>query len=220
MSGPVPKLRQVNKPMRNSIRGLPAIPSTQGTNHSNRSMDFWIPKVTEDGQVMCLVGPKQRPSMTNHYGQIYYANTLTGKLSRDLPKDTEDDVSNGDLAGLTGSQSSSRAGTGAGLGFVLPINGPLDANVTPHPQTEVHAPVQAPEPPSSSLAFQEHRQNISISPAPPTNPPSNHHANHAPGVLLDSLAAQSRQGSHSTLDGPQPSLPHQRSMSLERNHCG
>ncbi|KAH0832197.1 hypothetical protein J3R83DRAFT_13116 [Lanmaoa asiatica] len=48
--------------------------------------------------------------------QIYYVNTQTGQHSRDLPLDI-DDTSDDDLAGLTASQPSARAGTGAGLGF-------------------------------------------------------------------------------------------------------
>ncbi|KAH7910846.1 ras guanine nucleotide exchange factor domain-containing protein [Hygrophoropsis aurantiaca] len=61
------------------------------------SNDFWMPQVTQDGQ-------------------IYYVNTQTGQHSRDLPQEAED-TSDGDLAGLTTSQPSSRAGTSAGLGF-------------------------------------------------------------------------------------------------------
>ncbi|KIJ17931.1 hypothetical protein PAXINDRAFT_175648 [Paxillus involutus ATCC 200175] len=61
------------------------------------SNDFWMPEVTQDGQ-------------------IYYVNTQTGQHSRDLPREV-DDTSDGDLAGLTASQPSPRAGPGAGLGF-------------------------------------------------------------------------------------------------------
>ncbi|KAH7926456.1 ras GEF [Leucogyrophana mollusca] len=61
------------------------------------SNDFWMPQVTQDGQ-------------------IYYVNTQTGQHSRDLPQEA-DETSDGDLAGLTASQPSSRAGTSAGLGF-------------------------------------------------------------------------------------------------------
>lgn len=43
-------------------------------------------------------------------------NTQTGQRSRDLPQEADDDVSDGDLAGLT-TQTSSRSGTSAGLGF-------------------------------------------------------------------------------------------------------
>ncbi|KAF5345546.1 hypothetical protein D9758_012020 [Tetrapyrgos nigripes] len=59
--------------------------------------DFWMPQVAPNGQ-------------------IYYVNTKTGQQSRDLPQETEEDTSDSDLAGLT-SQSSSRSGTSAGLGF-------------------------------------------------------------------------------------------------------
>ena len=43
-------------------------------------------------------------------------NTQTGQHARDLPQEPDDEVSDGDLAGLT-SQSSSRSGTSAGLGL-------------------------------------------------------------------------------------------------------
>ncbi|KIK01927.1 hypothetical protein K443DRAFT_678064 [Laccaria amethystina LaAM-08-1] len=67
--------------------------------NATQSSDFWMPEVTPDGQ-------------------IYYVNTHTGERSRDLPQETEDEASDGDLAGLT-SQSSSRSGTAAGLAFGL-----------------------------------------------------------------------------------------------------
>ncbi|KAL0960836.1 hypothetical protein HGRIS_005852 [Hohenbuehelia grisea] len=59
--------------------------------------DFWMPQVTPTGQ-------------------IYYLNTQTGQHSREIPQEPEDQVSDGELAGLT-SQSSSRSGTSAGLGL-------------------------------------------------------------------------------------------------------
>ncbi|KAG2145892.1 ras guanine nucleotide exchange factor domain-containing protein [Suillus clintonianus] len=61
------------------------------------SSDFWMPQVTQDGQ-------------------IYYVNTHTGQISRDLPIEG-DDVSAGELAGLASSPPSSRSGTSAGLGL-------------------------------------------------------------------------------------------------------
>ncbi|KAH9480568.1 Cell division control protein 25 [Psilocybe cubensis] len=73
-------------------------PAANGTQQS----DFWVPEVTAGNQ-------------------IYYVNTQTGQRSRDLPQETEDEVSDGDLAGLT-SQTSSRSGTSAGLAF-----GPTDS---------------------------------------------------------------------------------------------
>jgi len=59
------------------------------------SSDFWMPQVTQDGQ-------------------IYYLNTQTGQRSRDLPVEV-DDVPVGELAVLASSPPSSRSGTGAGL---------------------------------------------------------------------------------------------------------
>lgn len=61
------------------------------------SSDFWMPRVTVDGQ-------------------IYYVNTQTGQHSRDLPLEV-DESSDGDLVALTVAQPSSRTGSGAGLGF-------------------------------------------------------------------------------------------------------
>lgn len=64
---------------------------------SNQPSDFWMPEVTPDGQ-------------------IYYVNTQTGQRSRDLPQETDDEASDGDLAGLT-SQTSSRSGVSSSLAF-------------------------------------------------------------------------------------------------------
>lgn len=55
--------------------------------------------------------------------QIFYVNTQTGQQSRDLPQEAEDEISDSDLAALT-SQSSSRSGTSASLGFG--VNGAFD----------------------------------------------------------------------------------------------
>lgn len=68
-----------------------------------------------DRYVLILLSPCQL-----NIPQIYYVNTHTGQHSRDLPQEADDDISDGDLAGLT-SQSSSRSGTSAGLG--LAVNG-------------------------------------------------------------------------------------------------
>ncbi|EIW81292.1 ras GEF [Coniophora puteana RWD-64-598 SS2] len=73
------------------------VPTSAATGQT-QSSDFWLPEVTPDGQ-------------------IFYVNTITGERSRDLPMEA-DDSPNGDLAGLTASQpGSSRAGSGANLGF-------------------------------------------------------------------------------------------------------
>ncbi|KAK0464469.1 ras guanine nucleotide exchange factor domain-containing protein [Desarmillaria tabescens] len=61
------------------------------------SSDFWMPQVDPNGQ-------------------IFYVNTKTGQQSRDLPQETEDEISDTDLAALT-SQASSRSGTSARLAF-------------------------------------------------------------------------------------------------------
>ncbi|KAG1765912.1 ras guanine nucleotide exchange factor domain-containing protein [Suillus occidentalis] len=83
------------------------------------SSDFWMPQVTQDGQ-------------------IYYVNTQTGQISRDLPIEG-DDVSAGELAGLASSPPSSRSGTSAALGLSalteqsIPGFGVLRRSGTPEP---------------------------------------------------------------------------------------
>ncbi|THV03833.1 ras GEF [Dendrothele bispora CBS 962.96] len=75
---------------------------------STSASDFWMPQVAPNGQ-------------------IYYVNTKTGQQSRDLPQEAEEDTSDSDLAGLT-SQSSSRSGTSAGLGFANGASDPSTSN--------------------------------------------------------------------------------------------
>ncbi|KAG0700439.1 ras guanine nucleotide exchange factor domain-containing protein [Suillus ampliporus] len=96
------------------------VESRSAAEHSaTLSSDFWMPQVTQDGQ-------------------IYYVNTQTGQHSRDLPQEV-DDVSAGELAGLTSSSPSSRSGTSAGLGLSaltepsIPGFGVLKRSGTPEP---------------------------------------------------------------------------------------
>ncbi|KAG1743304.1 ras guanine nucleotide exchange factor domain-containing protein [Suillus paluster] len=96
------------------------VESRSAVNHgATLSSDFWMPQVTQDGQ-------------------IYYVNTQTGQHSRDLPQEV-DDVSAGELAGLTASSPSSRLGTSAGLGLSalaessIPGFGVLKRSGTPEP---------------------------------------------------------------------------------------
>ncbi|KAL0573470.1 cell division cycle-related protein [Marasmius crinis-equi] len=77
------------------------------------SSDFWMPQVASNGQ-------------------IYYVNTKTGQHSRDLPQEAEGDTSDSDLAGLT-SQSSSRSGTSAGLGYSTEPFNPLQQQQAGNP---------------------------------------------------------------------------------------
>ncbi|KAF8158224.1 ras guanine nucleotide exchange factor domain-containing protein [Crassisporium funariophilum] len=102
---------------RNGVQEVP-----RAANHNpTQPSDFWMPEVTPDGQ-------------------IFYVNTQTGQRSRDLPQETDDEVSDTDLAGLT-SQTGSRSGTSAGLAFGPsdPMDGSsgsedlLDQNGTPEP---------------------------------------------------------------------------------------
>ncbi|KAG1763011.1 ras GEF [Suillus occidentalis] len=140
------RLPEASKTARMSVRGLPAIPTSShrpDTPSSSIVRDFWIPQVSGDGQ-------------------IYYTNTVTGQLSRDLPFDTEDEAFDCDLAGLTSSQSSSRAGTGAGLGFAS--YGDVDT------LSVVNDPSQ----------FQS---KIPVEPARPPDPSSSHYPNNPNGAL-------------------------------------
>ncbi|KAI0051128.1 ras GEF [Auriscalpium vulgare] len=77
-----------------------------------QSHDFWVPQVTQDGQ-------------------IYYVNTQTGQQSRDLPMEAEDDLSDADFrvsaqqrsgpgAGAAGGRSNGRQANGGAAGFGVP----------------------------------------------------------------------------------------------------
>ncbi|KAJ7601115.1 ras guanine nucleotide exchange factor domain-containing protein [Mycena floridula] len=86
----------------NSRNGLDDLVQASWQQNGTSSSDFWMPQVAPNGQ-------------------IFYVNTQTGQQSRDLPLETEDEVSDTDVAGLT-SQSSSRSGTSAGLGLAASDN--------------------------------------------------------------------------------------------------
>ncbi|KAG6372794.1 ras GEF [Boletus reticuloceps] len=209
MAAPLVETRPVVS-VRSSIRGLPAIPTATRPTHSR---DFWIPQVTQDGQ-------------------IYYANTLTGKRSRDLPRDSDDDVSDSDLVGLTAFQSSVRSGSGDGLGLVThndTVEFPRNATVPlqADPAANDTAPLSLAAP---TLQVSDIPQTpvkplpLTIRPDMATPRPrantdfvtSNHHSNRVPGVLFDSLTAPLRHHSISATDPPRLSL-HQRSISSERH---
>lgn len=145
------RLPEVSQAARMSVRGLPAIPTSPlrpDTPPSSIARDFWIPQVSGDGQ-------------------IYYANTVTGQLSRDLPFDTEDETFDCDLAGLTSSQSSSRAGTGAGLGFAS--YGDVDTVNDPS-QSQLN-PVEPARPPNASSSHYPNNLNGALT-APAKSSPS------------------------------------------------
>ncbi|KAH7913434.1 ras GEF [Hygrophoropsis aurantiaca] len=207
--------------MRHSIvRGLPAIPTAPILKERSQSTDFWIPQVTDNGQ-------------------IYYTNTVTGQVSRDLPKETEDDISSGDLAGLAASQSSSRSGTGATLGLTY---GSDQSSAYVGALTETADPVLAEEHPydyhhqqtgngipegliSGSLtapiqqsfldpntSFGRARAQTDSSPLP-SSP-----RKRLPGILPDSLTPQSRQRSYSTSERSRLSPRHQRNSSMDQSY--
>lgn len=172
--------------------------------------------------------------------QIYYANTLTGKLSRDLPGDSDDDVSDGDLVSFTQFQSAiSRSGSSSGLRFVTGNNSaepscvrdatpsqanppePAKINDTAHlslssPAVQANDTSQTPVKPlplvlSPGMATARPRANTDLA-------PSNRHSNRVPGVLFDSLTAQLRHRSAGAADSSRSSLHHhQRSVSSDRH---
>lgn len=161
--------------------------------------------------------------------QIYYANTLTGRLSRDLPKDPGDDD-----VGLTAVQFGSRVGHGDDLGFAPPdlavclqtsgpsesvaINDNIDTvtlsssmsafQVSDTPHTTPVKPL--PIPFDAGMARPRAHTDLAASP--------NRHPHRVPGVLFDSLTAQMRHRSNSTLDSSCLSLHRQRSDSSERTY--
>lgn len=85
--------------------------------------DFWMPQVTPEGAVRARSLFFVVTADLNLWFQIYYVNTQTGEISRDLPMENDREPADNELAGLTSSQASSRAGTGAALGLnpVSPI---------------------------------------------------------------------------------------------------
>lgn len=89
-------------------------PVTSMWDSSTSSSDFWMPQVAPNGQV-CPYHLRENISI-DYPAKIFYVNTKTGQQSRDLPQEAEDDISDPDIAALT-SQSSSRSGTSASLGF-------------------------------------------------------------------------------------------------------
>jgi son of sevenless-like protein len=157
--------------------------------------------------------------------QIYYANTLTGKRSRDLPRDSDSDASHNGLGGLNAFQANSRSVSGDGLRLATvndPIDFPRDLPVRTDPVwINGTAPLSIPA---------LHVNDIPRTPVKPLplplqpgmTPPrprantdlasSNRDSNRVPGVLFDSLTAQLRHRSYSTSDPSRLSL-HQRSIS-------
>ncbi|KAI6027560.1 ras GEF [Pisolithus microcarpus] len=178
--------RALPNPKRTSVRGLPAIPKQKAVD--GRDTDFWIPQVTQEGQ-------------------IYYTNTLTGQHSRDLPKEPDEDTTDSVVMGLTTSQSSMRSGTGAELGFVAPnVN---TSHSTPPEVVLVGSQASL----STSPSPDSQGASVTATPARPLD--SNSHpvltpsiaeattshnglSNRVPGVLFNTWAAQSRQRSYSS----------------------
>ncbi|RXW21608.1 hypothetical protein EST38_g4250 [Candolleomyces aberdarensis] len=88
--------------------------------------DFWVPEVTADHQ-------------------IWFVNERTGERARDIPRESEDEASDGDLAGFT-SQSSSRSTTSVNMPFTL--NGATDPASGAHSRSTTDVPTSrtTPEP--------------------------------------------------------------------------
>ncbi|KAL4080846.1 ras GEF [Scleroderma citrinum] len=202
-----PQPRTFPSPMRASVRGLPAVPLRKQQKEQNRLTDFWIPQVTQDGQ-------------------IYFSNTLTGQHSRDLPKETEEDATDAALVSLSVSQSSVRYGTGAELGLVpnpVTLDAPVDTHTASHHSCVVAEPVHTNRMPISISQYPKNIQSAttlstppSIRPSTPQHTrvktevnicPSNRHSNRVPGVLFDTLTAQLRRRSCSSSSPPLRSSP-------------
>ncbi|KAG9315529.1 ras guanine nucleotide exchange factor domain-containing protein [Chiua virens] len=206
-------------PVRNSIRGLPAIPTaTKRTHQSDLSRDFWIPQVTETGQ-------------------IYYANTLTGKLSRDLPRDPEDDGVDDDLVSLGFRSSTSRSGDNDLLDCFIPETGPTEfgRDLADGTQTELSHVLRL----NDALSLPSSPAGFQVSDIPQTHPAkplpspldtgmaaarprahtdlasSTRNSHRVPGFLFDTLASQLRQRSFSASDPSRLSFHHKRSISSE-----
>lgn len=120
-----------------SRNGLIELANAALDQDSTPANDFWMPQVTPEGMVSTLLLPLD--SSTQRNVQIFYKNTQTGQISRDLPMEADSDVSDSDLAGLT-SGTSSRAGTSAGLGFVVGSASQLTAGFGLSSRTEIPEP--------------------------------------------------------------------------------
>ncbi|KAG2340122.1 ras GEF [Suillus weaverae] len=213
------RLSEVSKAARMSVRGLPAIPTSPlrpDTPPSSIARDFWIPQVSGDGQ-------------------IYYVNTVTGQLSRDLPFDTENETFDCDLAGLTCSQSSSRAGTGAGLGFasygdvdtLSVVNDPSQSqsnSVEPsrlpdtspsHYQNKLNGALTAPAKPSSPFLLADLPPGRTRAQTDPSVLPSNRHTYRIPSGLSGSATDQVLKRSLTTRESS--STNHQTSLSMDQD---
>ncbi|KAI5989018.1 ras GEF [Pisolithus albus] len=182
-----PEPRALPNPRHTSVRGLPAIPKQKPVD--GRDTDFWIPQVTQEGQ-------------------IYYTNTRTGQHSRDLPKEPDEDTTDSVVMGLTTSQSSMRSGTGAELGFVPKSVTAVAPSVNSPPEV---VPVESRASSSTSPSPDSQGASVSAIPARPSTShpvlqPSTAEAtasqnglpNRVPGVLFDAWSAQSRRRSYSS----------------------
>ncbi|KAG1777155.1 ras GEF [Suillus placidus] len=202
------RLPEVSKAAaRMSVRGLPAIPTSPlrpDTPPSSIARDFWIPQVSGDGQ-------------------IYYVNTVTGQLSRDLPFDTENETFDCDLAGLTCSQSSSRAGTGAGLGFAsygdvdtLSVSPPGYPDTSPsHYQNKLNGALTAPAKPSSPFLLADLPPGRTRAQTDPSVLPSNRHTYRIHSGLSGSATDQVLKRSLTTWESSYTS--HQTSFSMDQD---
>jgi son of sevenless-like protein len=99
-----------------SRNGLVELTNAASEDCNTPASDFWVPQVTAEGAVSSRPGSVGRLNSDNFF-QIFYVNTQTGQISRDLPTETEEEVSEGDLAGLPPSQGTSHVGMSASAGF-------------------------------------------------------------------------------------------------------
>ncbi|KAI6041442.1 ras GEF [Pisolithus marmoratus] len=187
-----PEPRALPNPRRTSVRGLPAIPVPKHLD--GKDTDFWIPQVTQEGQ-------------------IYYANTLTGQRSRDIPKEPDEDAADFAVMGLTTSQSSMRSGTGAELGLVpKPVTIAAPSVSTSHSPSPEVVPVGGQVSSSNSSFLDPQNTSVAATPVLPvadsTTPPvtrtieatTSHNglSSRVPGVLFNTWTAQLRQRSNSS----------------------
>jgi son of sevenless-like protein len=101
---------------------------------TTRPNDFWLPEVTPNGQVIvplfCCIF-----NIDIHLPQVFYVNTQTGEKSRDLPHEVGNSIIDTELTGLSSSQSTSHAGTKAGVGFRVPESNLAGFGVPHHTET-------------------------------------------------------------------------------------
>lgn len=201
------------------MRGLPTIPAPRPSAQDCHP-DFWIPQMTQNGEVRA--SPPHLPNhQTDQCIQIYYAHTVTGQHSRDIPSEQRDGVADIPAMAPTPPFSGLHAGGGTGLELVSGFATPCGPAITSHPcfVSSAH-PISVPPPlrPSQGLSVSPASQRTSLISNTPylrtrsktdASPPPALHPHRVPGVLFDTLTAQLRQSQSSN----RHHVNHQRSRS-------